>query len=199
MNQNQKNVASAVLWILIGVVGLSMLVFVLETIAPTKPKQADPVAVVAAQVKTTHYTTTKELVPNIVLTTGQPYRYVGVYKLDMPLLKAGDVVAINSQFEGTNDLGYNVMVAHAIVVADTASPVLAPKPQGIIVSEYAGENIVPAEHHGFRTICGSFAVPKDGDYFATLYVYAASTAATPGARLTINQGYGHLSAIVHRN
>jgi len=149
-----------------------------------------------------HYTTPAgaELVAAIRL-AHNPYRYTTLYSLKLPDLRTGDVVQAHAQFEATNDLGVPVMLAHAMlfhpketVVAHGAPPAL-----GRIISEYAGENLTPAMHHGFRTLVGSLAVPADGDAWVSVVVYAADLVGGTGSKLGLEKGYGGLRAIVFRN
>jgi hypothetical protein len=149
-----------------------------------------------------HYTTPAgaELVPAVRL-AHNPYRYTTLYSLKLPDLRAGDVVQAHSQFEATNDLGVQVMLAHAMLFhpKETIINHGPPPAKGRVISEYATENITPAMHHGFRTLVGSLAVPADGDGWVSVVIYAADLAGPPGGKLGVEKGYGGLRAIVFRN
>jgi hypothetical protein len=110
------------------------------------------------------------------------------------------VVQAQAQFEVTNDLGVNVMLAHAMLLHGKETLVAhEDKPDGRPLCEYAGENVTPGMHHGFRTLAGSIAVADDGDAWVSVVVYAASTGVPVGKRLAVQKNYGSLRAIVFRN
>lgn len=139
-----------------------------------------------------------ELIRELVL--HHPYRFTSLYSLKLPGLRKGDVVQVHSQFELTNDLGFNVMLAHAMLLTTNESIIkYGDKPSGIILSNYAGENITRNMHHGFRTLVGSARIDEDGDAYVSVIVYAASDASKPGDKLKVERGYGRLQATVFRN
>jgi hypothetical protein len=149
-----------------------------------------------------HYTTgpRAELVDSITRVSKPPYRFTTLYSLKLPDLKIGDVVQAHSQFEVTNDLGFNVMIAHAMLVHGKETVVVeGDKPDGQVISEYAGENVTPDMHHAFRTLAGSFAASADGDAWLSVLIYAASDSPKPGDEIKVERGYGGLRAIVFRN
>jgi hypothetical protein len=149
-----------------------------------------------------HYSTgpNGELVPAITPVRKAPYRYTTLYALKLPGLRAGDVVQAHAQFEVTNDLGVPVMVAHAMLVHPKRVVVAhAGAPPGAVVSEYAGENVTPDMHHGFRTLVGSFAAAADGDAWLSVLIYAASQPPKAGEAVKVERGYGGLRATVFRN
>ena len=148
-----------------------------------------------------HYTTPTgaELVPAIRL-AANPYRYTTLYSLRLPDLSEGDVVQAHCQFEVTNDLGVRVMLAHAMLFHRRETIVThgPPPSKGWVISEYAGENVTPAMHHGFRTLVGSLEVPVDGDGWLSVVIYGASLVGRRGGRLSVEKGYGGLRAIAFR-
>jgi hypothetical protein len=149
-----------------------------------------------------HYTTgaNAELVPAITRVSKPPYRFTTLFSLRLPDLKAGDVVQAHGQFEVTNDLGFNVMIAHAMLVHRSETVVVhSDKPEGQVLSEYAGENVTPDMHHAFRTLVGSFAATVDGDAWLSVVIYSASDSPKPGDTIKVERGYGGLRAIVFRN
>src|ERR1041385_5413563 len=112
-----------------------------------------------------HYNTESgaELIRSLTLAL-DPYRYSTLYSLMLPGLRKGDVVQAHSQFEVTNDLGFNVMLAHAMLIHPKETIVShGDRPQGDVLCEYAGENVTPGMHHGFRTLIGSVAAQQDGN------------------------------------
>jgi hypothetical protein len=148
-----------------------------------------------------HYTTAPggELVASIVL-AHNPYRFTTLYSLKLPDLRRGDVVQAHCQFEVTNDLGFDVMLAHAMLIHRKETVVVhRDQPEGRLLCEYAGENITPNMHHGFRTLMGSLSLEDDGDGWVSVLIYAASSAAKPGNTLSVEKNYGGLRAIVFRN
>ena len=149
-----------------------------------------------------HYTTgpNAELVPTIVPARKAPYKFTTLYSLKLPGLRTGDVVQAHGQFEVTNNLGVPVMIAHGMLVHRKKTVVVqADQPDGQVVSEYAGENVTPDMHHGFRTLAGSFAATADGDVWPSVIIYSAAQAPKAGDVIKVERGYGGLRAIVFRN
>jgi hypothetical protein len=148
-----------------------------------------------------HYTTPAdgELVPSLTLAF-DPCRYTTLYILRLPRLRKGDVIQAHCQFELTHDLGFNVMAAHAMLLHSKQTIVKdGNRPEGHVLCEYAGENITPGMHHGFRTLMGSLAAADDGDAWVGVLIYAASDAAQAGDTLSVMKGYGGLRVVVFRN
>ena len=165
--------------------------------APGAARAADP----PARPRVDWYATTpgSELAAAIPL-AHRPFKYTTLFSLKLPDLRRGDVVQAHSQFEVTNDLGVNVMLAHAMLLHDKETVVVhADKPAGRPLCEYAGENVTQGMHHGFRTLVGSTAVADDGDAWVSVVVYAASTGVPIGRKVTVQKNYGSLRAIVFRN
>jgi hypothetical protein len=127
------------------------------------------------------------------------YRYATLYSLKVPVLRKGDVVQAHAQFEVTNNLGFNVMLGHAMLLHPEETIVVhGDMPGARILCEYAGENLTPDMHHGFRTLMGSFAATDDGDVWISVLIYAISSVAKPADRLTVEKAYGGLRVIVFR-
>jgi hypothetical protein len=149
-----------------------------------------------------HYSTGRnaELVKSITRVKTAPYKFTTLYSLKLPGLRAGDVVQAQCQLEVTNDLGFNVMIAHAMLVHRKETIVVhGERPEGQVISEYAGENVTPDMHHGFRTLAGSFTADADGDAWLSTLIYSASDSPKPGDRIKVERGYGGLRAVVFRN
>ncbi len=148
-----------------------------------------------------HYETARgdELIGALPL--AKPYRYYTLYSLSLPHLTRGSVVHLHSQFEVTNDLGYNVMVAHALMFHPQETIVTNAKafPDGRFVAPAypAGENVTPRMHHGFRTLAGTLTVSEEMEGWASVVIYAASNQRN-GPKLTVHARYGGLSAVVFR-
>jgi hypothetical protein len=149
-----------------------------------------------------HYATPpgSERVTAVRRVKGAPYKFTTVYVLQLPDLRAGDVVQAAAQLSVTNDLGFNVFVAHALLAHPKKTVVRhGAKPGGLIVCEYAGENVTPDMHHGFRTLAGSFTAADPGDVWLSLLVYAAAESPKAGDDVRIEKGNGGLRAVVFRN
>ena len=116
-------------------------------------------------------------------------------------MQAGDVVDVTGQFEVTNNLGFNVMLAHFLTINGSHHD------GNFIAPAYpAGENVTPGMHHGYRSVQGSFEVTDellrrlDGSHTipVELYAYAASDDSSgPSQTIVVEHGYGGLVAIVY--
>ncbi len=157
-----------------------------------------------------HYETTRgaEHIEDIKL-FHSPYRYSTLYMLKVPELEADDIVTAHSQFEVTNDLGkeygdpgFNVMVAHAMMIHSERVIVshddTFPPGDFMMPCAPAGENVTPGMHHGFRTLVGSHRITNDGDAWISVVIYAASSKAKDGDSIRVMKRYGGLSATVMR-
>lgn len=142
-----------------------------------------------------------ELVQNLPL-KHNPYEFYTLYSLHLPDLLEGDIVDVSTQFEATNDLGFNVMFSHFVQIQSAETVWIGlksfPSDPFVVPCYPAGENITPGMHHGHRSISGDYVIPSDGDYWISVIVYAASSAAGYGDTLQIEQGYGGVSAKVTR-
>ncbi|MDY7094229.1 MAG: hypothetical protein SX243_14760 [Acidobacteriota bacterium] len=145
-----------------------------------------------------------ELVREIWVTPkNTAYRYYTLYSLGVGEVKKGDIIQACTQFEVTNGLGYNVMVAHAMLINGQETIVYESesKSAGRIVMpcDYAGENVTPGMHHGYRAFAGTVLVDWVGSAWISVVIYAASTAAGARSMLEVNYSYGGLSTVVLRN
>jgi hypothetical protein len=149
-----------------------------------------------------------ELVDRIRL-AHDPYQFFTLFQLKLPSLRQGDIVHAHCQFEVTNNCfspgpkeeRVNVMVFHAMLIHSRATKLNDdPKPDWKIVMPcaYAGENVTPGMHHGFRTLVGTTRIEREGDAWLSVVIYAASDAAAKGSVLEIEKPYGGLSALVYR-
>lgn len=181
----------------------NMLAAAAGTIAACAPGVAvGAPAPVGQRPRVDHYSTgpNAELIPTITCVKKVPYKFTTLYSLKLPELKTGDVVHAHSQFEVTNDLGFNVMIAHAMLVHREETVVVhGDQPDGQVISEHAGENVTPDMHHGFRTLTGSFAAVADGDAWLSVIIYSASDSPKLGDIVKVERGYGGLRAVVFRN
>ena len=173
---------------------------VLGTAGVTKAGPSESEAPAHRGLRVEHFTTPPgaELVSSIAVRPSH-YRFSTLYSLRLPALRKGDVVQAHAQFEVTNNLKYNVMLAHAMLLHGEETIVVdANNPEERVLCEYAGENITPDMHHGFRTLIGSFAAEESGDAWVSVVIYAVSSAAKSGDRLRVEKPYGGLRAIVFR-
>jgi|GEM_PF-2216100 len=142
-----------------------------------------------------------ELFEDIRIVPGHPYLYYTLYALPLPGLLKGDMVQVSGQCAATNNYPKNVMFAHAVVMRPALAvdnPQLG-RPLGVVLPcDYAGENITPGNHHTVRSFSGIKVVQHDGDWWLSLIVYAASSAAKKGWTLKMDKG-GSLCALVFRN
>ena len=95
----------------------------------------------------------------------------------------------------TNNLGFNVMLAHFLSVNGTDDHIAPAYP--------AGENVTPGMHHGYRSVQGSLEVTQEllhrlggsTTVPVELYAYAASDVAAAGDTIVVERGYGGLTAL----
>lgn len=160
-----------------------------DTTPPTSPTPG------ALQVFHTNTGNLGEKISSLPVVKSGPYKKYVVYSQRLENLKAGDILWVNGEFEATNDLGYNVMLASYLTLASAPTIV-----DGTEISEANGYNITPAMHHGMAYELGSYVITADTPVaYVNLVAYAASTAAGSGAKLTIEQDYGRLSILRFRN
>lgn len=106
-------------------------------------------------------------------------RRVRVHALNV---SADKKVLLLSQFEITNPNPYTVGIGRFVQRSD-----------GKLIAPATMDNITPQMHHGVYNISVIDNAPlPDAQYYVV--VYAVSTAATPGAVVKIEQGYGFLQA-----
>ncbi len=98
-------------------------------------------------------------------------------------IKRGDIVYLDGQVEVTNNVGQNVLVGTYIKV------------NGNRAGYYSTENVIPAVHHLPLRTSAIYTADSDGSYKFSLVSYAGSSLAA-GKTLRVEQGYGHLAAIV---
>lgn len=96
-----------------------------------------------------------------------------------------------SEYELTNNLGFNVMVGAWVELTDSPTTTA-----GIRIGEANGFNISHNMHHGMVTKVGSYkaTAPLTARY-VNVVAYSASSAATAGDTVKVEQGYGHLSVV----
>ena len=122
---------------------------------------------------------------------GVPYQKIVLFSERLTDIKKGEVILVLSQFETTNNLGFNVMLASRVVLADSPTSAI-----GIEITEASGFNITPNMHHGKTVEVGTMVSPRDyATKYVNVYAYAASTAASPGDTIKVEKDYGRLSVL----
>jgi hypothetical protein len=119
------------------------------------------------------------------MTTGLPYKLYTVYSLDLNLEK-GDIVFLDGQVEATNDAGINAMLGTYL------------RANGSQLGYYTTQNVDPVMHHIPLRTNTVYRVSGNGTYKFELVAYSASDRAKKGSYLKVEEGYGHLLAMVYR-
>lgn len=125
----------------------------------------------------------------------QCYEFRSIYSVELPPLKAGDVIVAHTNFEITNHYSYVIVVGRYIVLGDNPDDVL-----NLRIGKAAGRNILPEMHHDDKGQSASYVVPEDmTGKFVNVVTYAGSML-TPDSnqRAVIEQGYGGLFVQVLR-
>lgn len=113
-----------------------------------------------------------------------------IFSLIVPELAAGDILQVMSEFQVTNDLGYNVMCMSQVILAENENAVV-----GREITEANGRNVTPAAHHDSFPKVGSLTVDTEGTKYVNVVAWCAASNAEPGASVTIDADYGRLSII----
>lgn len=129
--------------------------------------------------------------PTLVVPTGLPYTYQIVARLAIDL-NVGDYVSIFGAIEGTNDLGFNVMLAR--YMKESANATEPSSAEGTLINRAMAENITPDMHHCLQTVGGHFVATATRTHNFMIVSYAASSAAHAGD--TISMSYVELLAAV---
>lgn len=129
----------------------------------------------------------------LAVPTGKPHQHHMVASLSLDL-NEGDYVDIKTHFEGTNDLGFNVMFARFL----KESPVLGNtgKDEGTMIAKPMAINITPNMHHGMLETAGDFRASQTRTHHFMLIGYAASSRAAPDD--TIDVSYVEMRTAVWR-
>jgi hypothetical protein len=131
-----------------------------------------------------------ELITEIPITIGHPYSHQLVFQEVLTDVKAGDMLVAHADWECTTPYAYNLMVVTYISATETADHLLNP----MIISEMNGRNIDLNIHHEQTARIGTLIADKDySQLYVNFVVYVASTQATSGNKLQVEQGYGRLT------
>lgn len=113
-----------------------------------------------------------------------------IFSLAVPDLSSGDVLQVMSEFQVTNDLGFNVMCMTQIILADSEAAV-----SGTEITEANGRNVTPDAHHDSFPKVGSLTVTTTGTRYVNVVAWCASSNATKGSSITVDADYGRLSIL----
>lgn len=118
-----------------------------------------------------------------------------VLSVQVTNILAGDVLTFSSYGELTNNLGFNVFMAWQTILTDTDTAT-----SGVALSKPRGFNITPDTHHGVWTDVGAYQFTQDVEsIYINSYLYASASQAISSSKLTVEQGYGKLNVLLHRN
>ena len=133
-----------------------------------------------------------ELVASLPATDDDsPYAPEVIFSAEIARISEGDIIQVMAEFEVTNDLGYNCMIASQVVLADAATST-----SGTEITEANGFNITPGMHHGTTVRVGAYVASEDyTSVFVNVIGYAASSAAQPGDTLAVEPDYGRLTIL----
>ena len=134
-----------------------------------------------------------ELVASIPISTWSPYIFNSVYCVPVDNLKLKDLLVCFANCEVTSEHGYNVMIAGYLVLSKFPLEL-----KGKYISQPAGGNMVPGEHHRAINFHGSVIVDDDEYQYVSLILYSASTAAKPNDKIIVENDYGRLYVFAYR-
>jgi len=118
-----------------------------------------------------------------------------VYSVPVGDLTSGHTLLMQTEFETTNDLGYNVMVASYVILADSPTAT-----QGLEIAEANTYNVTPDMHHGITTKIGSLAITENlADQYVNVIVYSRASRASTSSTLRVEPDYGRLVVTVISN
>lgn len=138
-----------------------------------------------------HYSTgnSSELVATIPINLTASEKIV-VYSIEIPDLEIGDVLYVTADMQATNDQTYNALFSTQIILGETISTVA-----GTEITEGAGTNITPDNHHMQFCRSGSVVVASTSRKFVNFVAAAAASNALEGHEMTIDSDYGRLSVM----
>lgn len=119
-----------------------------------------------------------------------------VYSLYVDELNRGDVVQVFGEMQVTNDLPYVVSTVSALALCDDPY-----QTQDVtFIVPYNGRNVDRSiVHHNPIVKIGSFEAEHEmKNKYINWLCFAASDASSPSHSVRIDQGYGRMSAIIHR-
>lgn len=122
------------------------------------------------------------------------YIFTPVYRIEIPNVKAGDLIDASAYGQVTNNngvisnpTGTNVMAAFGIWLGAAAGA------ETTKLTRPNGTNVDRLIHHLPVRSAGCWVAPQDYPVLVVAaYIYSASSIAQPGWMLTIDEGYGAL-------
>jgi hypothetical protein len=118
--------------------------------------------------------------------------YVVVYSVYVPSVAPNDVVMLNCQFEVTNSHSYVAGFGRYILRTNSATEAV----NGTQVTQPVTAGISPQEHHGIIQLVGIDSAVPAGGYYYNVVSYATNENAGSGDGITVEPGYGTLTALV---
>ena len=111
-------------------------------------------------------------------------------------LSIGDVLLVTSEYQATNDLGFNTSIVSQLILTNSQHATT-----GLEITEANGYNITPNMHHGYLVKNGTIEMTSRSinKKYVNLISFSKSNAAKPGDSLTIDNDYGRLSIIHFKN
>jgi len=118
-----------------------------------------------------------------------------VYTVFVGDVGPGDTFLVQSEFEVTNDLGYNIMIGSYIVLADGPTATT-----GTDITEPNAFNVTPDMHHGVPVKVGSLAVTESlSNQYVNVVAYSRASRATATSSIRVEPDYGRLIVTTIRN
>ena len=161
------------------------------------------VALVALPSSTSLYVNQNALIQSLPFGASSAVNVWTLYTIEVPHRARGDIIHVDAQFEVTNPYKYPVSLCHYLALHTTrtvfqGTPSSAAKYAAMLPGIPAGESVTHDMHHTTRRVHGSIIAPQNGSLWASLVIYARSSAATTGSALTVEGGgssYGGLSVL----
>lgn len=159
-----------------------------DVVAPTPPPTGSgPVL----------YKSAGEVSASVPVTQGNSAIWRTVYQMQLPDLRAGQLLLATIECEVRNDAGYNIeFVTETLLCPSPPSDIDAP-PGALMIGRRNGHNVDPIMHYYAPDKTWFYVVPQDLTApWLVFRVRARSTSATGNEICTIMQGYGELSAVL---
>lgn len=125
------------------------------------------------------------------------YKYYSIYSITIPSLVSTNVIQLAGQFQVTNPFTYDIAVgwvmARGVYTGGTVFPTYVDRTHPPTVEDVFGSGT----HHMPRQPM-AFDTGVSGSQVYSLVIWAATLLSTTTASLTINAGYGGITALVYR-
>lgn len=162
-----------------------------ETVSATHPPEKTPPSY--SQPKRYETGRNSEAIAGLPVPTRATSKSKRVVYSQRLTLTEGQLLLATSEFQVTNDFGYNVFVASQIVLAKQPGAT-----RGRAITAANGRNVTPGMHHDQQSKIGTYEVTNGdaGSRYVNLVVWSAASQARTADRLQIDAGYGDLSLLV---